>query len=74
MTLTLRDAYSGVRWYLREISGESAYDRYVEPHAARPSRSAGDVAPRLRAPAAGPARGEPAGALLLSARRGRATR
>jgi uncharacterized short protein YbdD (DUF466 family) len=30
MTLSLRDAYSGVRWYLREVSGESAYDRYVE--------------------------------------------
>jgi uncharacterized short protein YbdD (DUF466 family) len=21
---------SGVRWYLREVSGESGYDRYVE--------------------------------------------
>ena len=28
--MTLREAYSGVRWYLREVSGESAYDRYVE--------------------------------------------
>ena len=28
MTMT-RDV-SGVRWYLREVSGESAYDRYVE--------------------------------------------
>jgi uncharacterized short protein YbdD (DUF466 family) len=28
--MTLRDAYSGVRWYLREVAGESAYDRYVE--------------------------------------------
>jgi uncharacterized short protein YbdD (DUF466 family) len=27
--LLLRDAYSGLRWYLREVSGESAYDRYV---------------------------------------------
>jgi uncharacterized short protein YbdD (DUF466 family) len=27
--LLLRDAFSGVRWYLREVSGESAYDRYV---------------------------------------------
>ena len=27
---TLRDAFSGVRWYLREVTGESAYDRYVE--------------------------------------------
>ena len=25
-----RSAFSGVRWYLREVSGESAYDRYVE--------------------------------------------
>jgi len=23
-------AWRGVRWYLREVSGESAYDRYVE--------------------------------------------
>jgi uncharacterized short protein YbdD (DUF466 family) len=28
--LLLRDAFAGVRWYLREVSGESAYDRYVE--------------------------------------------
>ena len=28
--MTLREAYSGVRWYLREVSGETAYDRYVE--------------------------------------------
>jgi uncharacterized short protein YbdD (DUF466 family) len=27
-------ACRGVRWYLREVTGESAYDRYVE-HAAR---------------------------------------
>ena len=27
--LLLRDALAGVRWYLREVSGESAYDRYV---------------------------------------------
>jgi len=26
----LRAAAGGIRWYLREISGESAYDRYVE--------------------------------------------
>ena len=26
----LRDAVSGVRWYLREVSGESRYERYVE--------------------------------------------
>jgi uncharacterized short protein YbdD (DUF466 family) len=28
--MTLKQAYGGVRWYLREVSGESAYDRYVE--------------------------------------------
>jgi uncharacterized short protein YbdD (DUF466 family) len=28
--MTVREAFSGVRWYLREVSGESAYDRYVE--------------------------------------------
>jgi uncharacterized short protein YbdD (DUF466 family) len=27
--MTARRVFSGVRWYLREISGESAYDRYV---------------------------------------------
>ena len=28
--MTRREACPGVRWYLREVSGESAYDRYVE--------------------------------------------
>ena len=23
---------SGLRWYVREVSGESAYDRYLERH------------------------------------------
>jgi uncharacterized short protein YbdD (DUF466 family) len=32
--VTVRRALSGVRWYLREVAGESAYDRYVE-HARR---------------------------------------
>ena len=42
--MTLREVVSGVRWYLREVSGESAYDRYVEhvrrehPHALVMSR------------------------------------
>jgi uncharacterized short protein YbdD (DUF466 family) len=27
--VTGRDVLAGLRWYLREISGESAYDRYV---------------------------------------------
>jgi uncharacterized short protein YbdD (DUF466 family) len=32
--MSIREAVRGVRWYLREVSGESAYDRYVE-HARR---------------------------------------
>ena len=28
--VTVREVFTGVRWYLREVSGESAYDRYVE--------------------------------------------
>lgn len=28
--MTARRAFEGVRWYLREVSGESRYDRYVE--------------------------------------------
>ncbi len=28
--MTLREAVAGVRWYLREVAGENAYDRYVE--------------------------------------------
>ena len=28
--MTPRDVARGVRWYLREVSGESAYDRYVQ--------------------------------------------
>jgi uncharacterized short protein YbdD (DUF466 family) len=35
-----RRVLSGVRWYLREVSGESAYDRYVahmrKDHASQP--------------------------------------
>jgi uncharacterized short protein YbdD (DUF466 family) len=27
--VTARRVLSGVRWYLREVSGESGYDRYV---------------------------------------------
>jgi uncharacterized short protein YbdD (DUF466 family) len=27
--MTLREVARGVRWYLREVTGESAYDRYV---------------------------------------------
>ena len=29
-TLTGRDVVRGLRWYLREITGESAYDHYIE--------------------------------------------
>jgi uncharacterized short protein YbdD (DUF466 family) len=28
--VTVKQMLSGVRWYLREVSGESGYDRYVE--------------------------------------------
>ena len=28
--MTVKEAFAGVRWYLREVTGESAYDRYVE--------------------------------------------
>lgn len=27
--MTVRDAVRGVRWYLREVSGETGYERYV---------------------------------------------
>lgn len=27
--MTVKKVVAGVRWYLREVSGESAYDRYV---------------------------------------------
>jgi uncharacterized short protein YbdD (DUF466 family) len=29
MTARIRRGLSGLAWYLREVSGESAYDRYV---------------------------------------------
>ncbi|MFJ8534609.1 CstA-like transporter-associated (seleno)protein [Streptomyces sp. NPDC093591] len=44
MTSALRRALRGVRWYVRELTDESAYDRYVahirrdHPQAAVPSR------------------------------------
>jgi uncharacterized short protein YbdD (DUF466 family) len=38
--MTARQVFAGVRWYLREVSGESAYDRYVahmrRDHAGQP--------------------------------------
>jgi uncharacterized short protein YbdD (DUF466 family) len=30
MTRLLKRGLGGVAWYLREVSGETAYDRYVE--------------------------------------------
>jgi uncharacterized short protein YbdD (DUF466 family) len=44
--MTAREIARGVRWYLREVSGESAYDRYVAhmraQHAAQPVMSRRD--------------------------------
>jgi uncharacterized short protein YbdD (DUF466 family) len=44
--VTAKQVFSGVRWYLREVSGESAYDRYVEhmrrDHAGQPVMSRRD--------------------------------
>jgi uncharacterized short protein YbdD (DUF466 family) len=28
----MRRAWAGVRWYLRELTGETQYDRYLERH------------------------------------------
>ena len=30
MRATVADAVRGIRWYLKEVSGESAWDEYVE--------------------------------------------
>ncbi len=30
--MTVRDLFSGARWWLREFSGESAYDKYLARH------------------------------------------
>ena len=30
VAMTVKQAFAGVRWYLREVSGESGYERYVE--------------------------------------------
>ena len=30
--MTLRAALSAIRWYLRELTGEAGYGRYVERH------------------------------------------
>ncbi|MEV6394636.1 YbdD/YjiX family protein [Streptomyces sp. NPDC051907] len=42
--MRLRQVLSGLRWYVREFTGEAAYDRYCErhrgsnPHAPVPTR------------------------------------
>lgn len=30
--MSIADLLQGLRWYLRELSGESHYDRYLERH------------------------------------------
>jgi uncharacterized short protein YbdD (DUF466 family) len=44
--VTMREVMAGVRWYLREVTGESGYDRYVEhmrrDHADQPVMSRRD--------------------------------
>jgi uncharacterized short protein YbdD (DUF466 family) len=44
--MSLRDVARSVRWYLREVTGESAYDRYVahmrREHAEQPVMSRRD--------------------------------
>ena len=44
--MTVKQVVAGVRWYLREVSGESGYDRYVEhmrrEHADQPVMSRRD--------------------------------
>ena len=57
---------AGIRWYLREVSGESAYERYVD-HVRREHPGAPVLSRRAfeRAPS-GRARVTPAGALLLT--------
>ncbi len=44
--MTLREAVGKVGWYLREVSGETAYERYVahlrEHHPDEPVPSRGD--------------------------------
>ncbi|MEU8781322.1 YbdD/YjiX family protein [Streptomyces sp. NPDC048637] len=30
--MTLRHVLDGLRWYVREFTGETAYDRYCERH------------------------------------------
>ena len=44
--MTVKQVFAGVRWYLREVSGESGYDRYVahmrRDHAGQPVMSRRD--------------------------------
>jgi hypothetical protein len=62
----LRRAVEGIRWYLREVSGEGDYDRYVAHAAATPSRHPSPDPPRLRTARDERAGGEPGGPLLLT--------
>ena len=63
--MTVREALSGVRWYLREVVGRDGLRALRRAPAPRASGRAGDVAARLRALASGRPRRQPAGALLL---------
>ena len=67
----MRRALQSIRWYLRELTGESQYDRYLarhaehaEPEGARGHRSA--VAQGVRAGPPGPDPDRPREPLLLS--------
>jgi uncharacterized short protein YbdD (DUF466 family) len=50
--MSVKQAFAGVRWYLREVSGESAYDRYVahmrRDHPGQPVMSRRDFERRRR--------------------------
>ena len=67
--MTVKEAFAGVRWYLREVSGESAYDRYVE-HVRRDHPDAIVMSRRdFERMRHGRPRRQPARPLLLSRRR-----
>ena len=65
--MTVREAFAGVRWYLREVSGETAYERYVE-HLRREHPDAIVMSRRdFERMRHGRPQRQPAGALLLRA-------
>ncbi|MBN1092090.1 putative selenoprotein [Blastococcus sp. TML/M2B] len=64
MTVPLARAWHGVRWYLREFTGEARWDRYLE-HCAAHGHVADEPA-RLRAAALRRAGAEPGHPLLLT--------